>query len=145
MARDPVHWRLVAFTSQPLGPLYAVVMTRKVHNKTIIRRNEGSATVRDRIYLLYCSWCMFYYTCMPVFWAMKKLSWFSLIFIDHWKDLCLCIEIETPARKRAYSNILKISPPKTESFQIKILIFFSYFCSKHRLWVLVRAASPRRL
>ena len=27
-------------------------------------------------------------------------------------------------RKHAYSNTLKISPPKTESFQIKILIFF---------------------
>ena len=26
-------------------------------------------------------------------------------------------------RKHAYSNVLKISPPKTESFQIKILIF----------------------
>ena len=24
------------------------------------------------------------------------------------------------------------------------IIFFSYFCSKHRLWVLVRTASPRR-
>ena len=45
-------------------------------------------------------------------------------------------------RKHAYSNILKISPSKTESFQIKILIFFSYFCSKHRLWVLVR--TPQR-
>ena len=30
-----------------------------------------------------------------------------------------------------------------KSFQIKILIFI-YFCSKHRLWVLVRTASPRR-
>ena len=27
-------------------------------------------------------------------------------------------------RKHAYSNILKISPPSTESFQMKILIFF---------------------
>ena len=27
-------------------------------------------------------------------------------------------------RKHVYSNILKISPPKTESFQIKILVFF---------------------
>ena len=27
-------------------------------------------------------------------------------------------------RKHAYSNVLKISTPKTESFQIKILIFF---------------------
>ena len=29
-----------------------------------------------------------------------------------------------PLRKQAYSNILKISPPKTGSFQIKILVFF---------------------
>ena len=47
-------------------------------------------------------------------------------------------------RKQAYSNILKILPPKNENFQIKLLIFFSYFCSKHRLWVLVRTASARR-
>ena len=30
------------------------------------------------------------------------------------------------SRKQAFSNILKISPPKTESFQIKILIFFIF-------------------
>ena len=29
-------------------------------------------------------------------------------------------------RKHAYSNILKISPPETESFQIKILIFIIF-------------------
>ena len=29
-------------------------------------------------------------------------------------------------RKHTYSNILKISPPKTESFHIKILIFYIY-------------------
>ena len=29
-------------------------------------------------------------------------------------------------RKHAYSNLLKISPPKTESFQRKILIFFIF-------------------
>ena len=44
-------------------------------------------------------------------------------------------------RKHAYSNILKILPQKkTESFQIKFW-YFSYFCSKHRLSVLVRTAS----
>ena len=31
-----------------------------------------------------------------------------------------------PLRKYAYSNKLKISPPKTERFQIKILIFFIF-------------------
>ena len=29
-------------------------------------------------------------------------------------------------RKHAYSNILKISPPKPESFQIRILILFIF-------------------
>ena len=33
---------------------------------------------------------------------------------------------------------------KNWMFSIKILIFFSYFCSKHRLWVLVRTASAVR-
>ena len=46
-------------------------------------------------------------------------------------------------RKHAYSNVLKISPPITENFQIQKQIWsFSYFCTKHRLWVLVRTASP---
>ena len=46
-------------------------------------------------------------------------------------------------RKHDYSNILKILPSKTEHFQIKtgVYIIFSYFCSKHTLWVLVRTAS----
>ena len=35
-----------------------------------------------------------------------------------------------PLRKHAYSNILKISPPKTESFQIKILIFFIFLLKR---------------
>ena len=36
--------------------------------------------------------------------------------------LIYCTNLTLP--KHAYSNILKISPPKTESFQIKTLIFF---------------------
>ena len=44
---------------------------------------------------------------------------------------------------RDMQNILKISPPKIERFQIKILNIF-IFLLKHRLWVLVRTASPRR-
>ena len=47
-------------------------------------------------------------------------------------------------RKHAYSNSLKILPPKDENFQIKKIWYFSYFCSKHRLWVLVKTASKRR-
>ena len=47
-------------------------------------------------------------------------------------------------RKHAYSNILRILPPKNENFQIKKIWYFSNFCSKHRFWVLVRTASTRR-
>ena len=36
-------------------------------------------------------------------------------------------------RKHAYSNILKILPPKNENFQIKIPIFYIILI-KHRLW-----------
>ena len=46
-----------------------------------------------------------------------------------------------PLRKEAYSNILKILPPKNENFSDKNTNIFHFFCSKHRLWVLVRAAS----
>ena len=42
--------------------------------------------------------------------------------------------------KQVYSNILKILPPKNENFQIKNFWYISCFCSKHRLWVLVRTA-----
>ena len=37
-----------------------------------------------------------------------------------------------------------LPPKKNENFQIKNSDIFSRFCSKHRLWVLVRTASPRR-
>ena len=33
---------------------------------------------------------------------------------------------------------------KNDNFQMKIFDIFSYFCSKHRLWVHVRTASMRR-
>ena len=38
-------------------------------------------------------------------------------------------EVRNTLRKHAYSNILKISPPKNENFQIKNSNIFSYFCS----------------
>ena len=46
-----------------------------------------------------------------------------------------------PLRKHAYSNILKILPPKNENFQIKNSDIFLISAQKHRLWVLVRTAS----
>ena len=41
------------------------------------------------------------------------------------------INISLTIGKHAYSNILKISPPKSESFQIKIMIFFIFLLIFH--------------
>ena len=41
----------------------------------------------------------------------------------HENICCRCLEMPS-LRKHAYSNVLKISAPKTESLQIKILILF---------------------
>ena len=46
--------------------------------------------------------------------------------------------------KHAYSNTLKILLPKNGNFSDKKFWYFSYFCSKHRLWVLIRTSSLRR-
>ena len=60
-----------------------------------------------------------------------------------WDNLLMGKSRQISLWKHAYSNILKILPPKNENFRIKIRIF-SYFYSKHRLWVLaVRTASLR--
>ena len=56
-----------------------------------------------------------------------------------WDFLVFWLQIAT-LLKHFISNRKKISPPKTENFQIKNW-YFSYFCSKHRLCVLVRTAS----
>ena len=47
-------------------------------------------------------------------------------------------------RKQVYLNILKILPPKKWKCSDKNSDIFSIFCSKHKLWVLVRTASARR-
>ena len=47
-------------------------------------------------------------------------------------------------RKHAYSNTLKILPPKIAIIQIKNSDIFHISAQKHRLWVLVRTASSRR-
>ena len=41
-------------------------------------------------------------------------------------SVSLNLEKPNSLQNHAYSKILKISPPKTESFQIKILIFFIF-------------------
>ena len=40
--------------------------------------------------------------------------------------ICFRLKCSIPLQKHAYSNILKLLPPKNENFQIKTLIFFIF-------------------
>ena len=44
--------------------------------------------------------------------------------LHQWQSKMRPVKIPITLRKHVYSNILKISPPKTKSFQINFLIFF---------------------
>ena len=53
------------------------------------------------------------------------VNYFGLVF--DWSKLFIGVSLKWLAfslRKHSYSNTLKFSPPKTEYFQIKILIYF---------------------
>ena len=54
------------------------------------------------------------------------------------------IHLVITLRKHTYSNILQILSPKKWKFSDKKFWYFLCFCSKHRLWVLIRTASMRR-
>ena len=65
----------------------------------------------------------------------------TVLHYSHWNYTDV---LTIALRKHAYSNTLKILPRKNGNFSDKNFWYFSYFCSKHRLWVLVRTASSRR-
>ena len=75
-----------------------------------------------------------------ILWNMSTRE--SLDLISQMQSLFWPFAMRT-LRKHAYSNILKILRPKHENFQIKKIWYFSYFSSKHRLWI-VRIASTNR-
>ena len=92
--------------------------------------------------LIYFSFFFFSFGYISESWLdIVVLSGSPLLSFRHQSERCFLLGIYLTLRKQAYSNVKKISPPKTENFQIKKLWYFSYFCSKHRLWVLVRTTS----
>ena len=67
---------------------------------------------------------------------------FTILHCIYSKQLIYMYACTYALRKHAYSNILKISPPKTESFKIKNSDIFHISTQKRRLRVPVRTASP---
>ena len=54
------------------------------------------------------------------------------------------LNLKMTLRKHAYSNILKNFTTKNWQFFSNNILIFSYFYSKHRLWVSVKTALSRR-
>ena len=102
-----------------------------IHNKL-----DSQATYPNRSLLVWIVQSTVKYICLIKVILLKRqhLTFLNAIFQTNFLTL----------REHAYSNILKIVSPKNESFQMKNSDILSYFCSKHRLWVLVRTASARR-
>ena len=77
--------------------------------------------------------------------TLSVQSWFNIPVIAIWPGIVSFAHyLLYPLQKHAYSHILKILPPKNENFQIKNSDIIFIFCSKHRMWVLVRTASLSR-
>ena len=88
-------------------------------------------------------WCLFCHYCFLI--SPSFVSFGRLCFVIVNTKTCLFKYTENfTLRKHTYSNTLKILPPKKWKFSDKRFWYFSYFCSKHRLWVFVRTASARR-
>ena len=87
------------------------------------------------------------------FFSSKKYWCFSYFFIH--ENINYEYSLESPRRGASNQYQLHITKTclfkytenfttKNGNFLIKKLWYFPYFCSKHRLWVLVRTASARR-
>ena len=107
---------------------------------------------------LFCCCCC---CCFSIFKATNWTRWSSKTNLlrniytigNLMQNLTLKFLKRTPnyksARRQHYENkpiqiYWKFYHQKMKIFRKKIGFFFSYFCSKHRLWVLVRTASARR-
>ena len=69
-------------------------------------------------------------------------DWGSTQFAQAYICQIFRIKYGSALQKHAYSNILRILPPKIENVQMKNFNSGSFhiFCSKHRLWVLVKTS-----
>ena len=67
---------------------------------------------------------------------MHEKPWVIPILEDHAEALLI-----RPITKTCLFKYTENFTNKNEIFQIKNSDIFSYFCSKHRLWVFVRTAS----
>ena len=106
-------------------------------NCTTVGRSFDLLTVPSSI----CSrWFTPVFQCLCLGPSMS-CSWFSCILASarHWAQ-CFVSSI---TKTRLFKYIENFTT-KNWKFSDKKTLIFSYFCSKHRLWVLVRTASARR-
>ena len=54
----------------------------------------------------------------------------------------ICLSVHNNTKTRFFNILKKFSTKKNGNFQIKKSDIFHIFAQKHRLWVLIRTASP---
>ena len=85
-----------------------------------------SIYLNKRIFVMFCSYSLFVRRWFQTWcWFCHCIS--SLLLLVTREGCASWLRHFLGLRKHAYSNILNISPPKNESFQTKILIFFRIF------------------
>ena len=119
-----LHMRPVK-TDQPAHPrsLIRVSVEHSVGKQASKRSSKGQQSLRS-------AWCRGW---SAVHWALMqscRICCASLNIAYEPAHDKTYIRLARPLRKHACSNILKISPPKTESFQIKKKLIFFMFLLK---------------
>ena len=95
------------------------------YNNVVLKNNGPDETEMMRIMIWICAFTV----CSKIHFSLSE-PWY-----------CMFVSMFFLLRKHAYSNILNWNfTTKKENFQIKKPWYFSYLCSKHRLWVLVRGS-----
>ena len=124
------------------------LLTADIPDYLITQTHTPTNTKHTYTLIIYYYYYISLFICVYTFFLLPILSALRIITCQYkhldflFYSLVICCYCTL--RKHAYSNVLKILHPKNENSQIKISDIFSYFCSKHRLRVLVRTASPRR-
>ena len=113
-----------------LSGLYFEILSQDLTTALCGRVNPGSICVFLLLLFQNFYWFLYCFVSWQV-WIIGVLLW------------CF-MEVKDITKTRLFKYIENFTTKKPERFQIKKLWYFSYFCSKHRLWVLVRTASARR-
>ena len=121
------------------------VGTRKCSNKPWLKRAIGVQAIEVRLYwhilTLYQISLNISTNQFSYLWCVSRTAGWVTNNVYILRSL---VRIYTITKTRLFKYIENFTSKNWKFSDKKKLWYFSYFCSKHRLWVLVRTASARR-